>query len=300
MKDKYMQEDYKDITIKNDEKFDLVNIEEKITALTEAVPELNHAKKIFGRTNSQYTAQLMTLTMLGDGPYHYMKQCAAQLDAKKSVLQSVYYKMKRNKIKLKKLENETDEESLLKIERIRLGMIESQTAIEHTMREITMYQQAYNEIAETYGIDDGWDEADFLKLEEENHIRMAFRLAIRRLMEQGSIDRATSEYFEANGIHPMSGERLARKYHQEVTEILDSGKAPAVDHFYNFLDRMVELFRGSHKKTMKRIGIKDIIKEKATLLTHDHPDLELYLEHHGYKNTENKLLESNKQNLLEE
>ena len=139
-------------------------------------------------------------------------------------------------------------------------------------------------------IDEDWDEVDFNKLEEENHIRMAFRLALRRLMENGSIDRATAEYMESNGIHPMSGERVTRQYHQEVTQLLDEGKAPSVKHFHNFLDNMVEMFKGSHKDTMDRIGIKDIIKEKSVLLTHDHKDLDYFLENHGFQKAEEKLI----------
>ena len=52
----------------------LDQINSKIMKLTKSVPELEHSQKMFGRTNSQYTSQLMSLTMLGDGPYHYMKQ----------------------------------------------------------------------------------------------------------------------------------------------------------------------------------------------------------------------------------
>ena len=73
---------------------DLGAIESKITAFTEAVPQLSHSKKMFGRTGSQYTSQLMSLTMLGDGPFHFMKQCMAQIEKKKnaSLLSSILNK----------------------------------------------------------------------------------------------------------------------------------------------------------------------------------------------------------------
>lgn len=272
---------------------DLGAIESKITAFTEAVPQLSHSKKMFGRTGSQYTSQLMSLTMLGDGPFHFMKQCMAQIEKKKNALRESYFRMKKTAYKIKQWEEKGDEYSLILAEEAKIGLVESQDSIEHAMREIKMYQEAYDEIAESYGIDDSWDEADFLKMEEENHVRMAFRLAVRRLMEQDSIDRATSEYMEANGIHPMAGERLARQYCDEVKQILDEGKAPPIKHFHAFLDRMVEIFQGSYKDTMERVGIKSIIREQATLLGHDHEDLGLYLEHHGYKNAETKMLENN-------
>ena len=265
-------------------------LQSKILNLTKSLPEFKHSKKMFGRQNSQYTSQLMSLTMLGDGPYHFMKQCSAQIDTKIGALQSVYFRMKESVYKIKKWEKKGDEYSMLLAEEERVGLISAEDGINHTLREIQMYQEAYEEICKSHGIDENWDEADFNKLEEENHIRMAFRLALRRLMENGSIDRATAEYMESNGIHPMSGERVTRQYHQEVTQLLDEGKAPSVKHFHNFLDNMVEMFKGSYKDTMDRIGIKDIIREKSVLLTHDHKDLDYFLEDHGFQNAEEKLI----------
>ena len=230
----------------------------------------------------------MSLTMLGDGPYHFMKQCSAQIDKKTKALQGVYFIMKKSVYKIKKWEEKGTEYSLLLAEEARVGLMDSEEAVSHALREIKMYQEAYEEIRKHHGIDENWDEADFNKLEEENHIRMVFRLAVRRLMEYGTIDRSTSEYMESNGIHPMSGERIARQYHQEVKKLLDEGKAPSVKHFYDFLDSMVEMFKGSHKNTMDRIGIKKIIREKSVVLTHNHEDMDYYLENHGFQKTEKK------------
>ena len=300
MKDKELIETSNNENNSDNLSLSLEQINSKIMQLTKSVPELEHSKKMFGRTGSQYTSQLMSLTMLGDGPYHYMKQCMSQIDRKKSALKEAFFRMKKTTYKIKQWEKKGDEYSLILAEEAKVGLVESEDSITHALREIKMYQEAYEEIREHHGIDANWDEADFNKLEEENHIRMAFRLAVRRLMEQGSIDRATSEYMEANGIHPMSGERLARQYHEETLKLLDEGKAPGVKHFHDFLDSMVELFKGSHKDTMERIGIKDIIKEKSIFLTHDHEDLNLYLEQHGFHNTELMLEDGEQQKQIKE
>ena len=268
----------------------VADLQSKILNLTESLPEFKHSKKMFGRQNSQYTSQLMSLTMLGDGPYHFMKQCSAQIDSKVAALQGVYFSIKKQVYKIKKWEEQGDEFSMILAEEARVGLISSEDGISHALREIQMFQEAYDEICKSYGIEEDWDEADFNKLEEENHIRMAFRLAFRQLMESGRIERSASEYMESNGIHPMSGERVTRQYHEEVTKLLDEGKAPSVKHFHNFLDNMVEMFKGSYKDTMNRIGIKDIIKEKSVLLTHDHKDLDYFLEDHGFQKAEEKLI----------
>jgi hypothetical protein len=284
-----MNKEKNEITVRPD--LPLVeNLQSKILSLTKSLPEFKHSKKMFGRTNSQYTSQLMSLTMLGDGPYHFMKQCSAQISNKVAALQGIYFNMKKQVYKIKKWEEKGDEYSLILAEEARVGLIEIEDGISHALREIQMYKDAYEDIREQHGIDENWDEADFNKLEEENHIRMAFRLAVRQLMESGRIERSTSEYMESNGIHPMSAERVARQYHEEVTQLLDEGKAPPIKHFYNFLDNMVEMFKGSYKDTMDRIGIKDIIREGSVLLTHDHKDLDYFLEDHGFQKTEEKLI----------
>ena len=270
-----MNEEKNEITVRPD--LPLVEaLQSKILNLTKSLPEFKHSKKMFGRTNSQYTSQLMSLTMLGDGPYHFMKQCSAQIDSKVAALQGIYFSMKKQVFKIKRWEKKGDEYSLILAEEARVNLIEIEDGISHSLREIQMYKDAYEDIREQHGIDENWDEADFNKLEEENHIRMAFRLAVRQLMENGRIERSASEYMESNGIHPMSGERVAKQYHQEVTQLLDEGKAPPIKHFHNFLDNMVEMFKGSYKDTMDRIGIKDIIRENSVMLTHDHKDLDIF------------------------
>jgi len=263
-------------------------LQSKILKLTESIPEFKHSKKMFGRLNSQYTSQLMSLTMLGDGPFHFMKQCSAQISNKVAALEGAYFDIKKRVYKIKKWEKKGDEYSLICAEEARVSLMEVEDGISHSLREIQMYKDAYEDIRKQHGIDDDWDEADFNKLEEENHIRMAFRLAFRQIMENGRIERSTSEYMEANGIHPMSGERVTRQYHEEVTKLLDEGKAPPIKHFYNFLDNMVEMFKGSYKDTMDRIGIKQIIRENSVLLTHDHKDLNYFLEDHGFEKREEK------------
>ena len=219
----------------------------------------------------------MSLTMLCDSPFRRMKQCLAQIERKTGALREAYFDMKKKAYKVTQWEKAGDEYSMIKAEEGRVGMASAQDSIEHAMREINMFQTAYEDIREQYGIPEDWDEADFEESEAENHIRMAFRYCIQRLMETGRIDRGTTEYLEQWGIHPMAADKLTRGYLEEVDQILASGKAPDINHMHNFLDKMVETFKDSHKDMMKRIGIKQILRAEASMLTHDHPEKELFL-----------------------
>ena len=43
--------------------------------------------------------------------------------------------------------------------------------------------------------------------------------------------------------------------------MISEGKLPTVEHLYAFLDSMAVQFNDAHKLVMKRIGIKELIKE---------------------------------------
>ena len=270
---------------------DVQQLESKVLEVEKNVPQLRHGKRMFGRQNSQHTSQLMSLTMLCDSPFRRMKQCLAQIERKTGALREAYFDMKKKAYKVTQWEKAGDEYSMIKAEEGRVGMASSQDSIEHAMREINMFQTAYEDIREQYDIPEDWDEADFEESEAENHIRMAFRYCIQRLMETNRIDRGTTEYLEQWGIHPMAADKLTRGYLEEVDKILAQNKAPDINHMHNFLDKMVDMFKDSHKDMMKRIGIKQILRAEATMLTHDHPDKEMYLESSFGGAASTKLLE---------
>ena len=111
-------------------------------------------------------------------------------------------------------------------------------------------------------------------------------------METGRIDRGTTEYLEQWGIHPMAADKLTRGYLEDVEKILSQGKAPDINHMHTFLDKMVETFKDSHRDMMKRIGIKQILRSEATMLTHDHPEDNLYLDNSFGGGASTKMLET--------
>ena len=82
---------------------------EALQKICNRLPELERGKKVVGKRNSQTTATLMTMTMLADSPYRQMKQCLAQIDQKRNALIEAYFKIQKNKIRIKNWE-ESDKE----------------------------------------------------------------------------------------------------------------------------------------------------------------------------------------------
>ena len=55
--------------------------------------EIDRVNHTAGRSNTQTTNQLMTLTMMTDSPYRRLRQCMSQIERKRSALEESYFKM---------------------------------------------------------------------------------------------------------------------------------------------------------------------------------------------------------------
>ena len=230
-----------------------------LTKICDRLPELERAKSAVGRTNSQTTSTLMTMTMLADSPYRQMKQCLAQIDSKRNALIEAHFNTQKTKVRIKLWDESEKELDHVKSQEAKVGIEQMRASAENAMKEIGMYQDMYDNIRTSHGIPEKWDEEDFEASEIENAIRMGFRQAIQNLMSSDRIAISTVEYWEQFGIHPMVGEKLTREYMASVQKEMSDGKLPSVQSMHLFLDQMVETFKNEHKHSLKRIGVDAII-----------------------------------------
>lgn len=230
--------------------------------ICDRLPELNRAKRVVGRKNSQTTSTLMTMTMLADSPYRQMKQCLAQIDKKRNALIDTHFTVKKNKVKIKMWLEEDTELSRVEAEEASVNNEGMKISCENSMKEIGMFQDIYDQIRISHNIPVDWDEADFEKQEIDHALRMGFRQAIQNLMSTGRIAISTVEYWEQFGVHPMVGEKLTRDYLSGIEKELNEDKLPSVVSMHKFLDHMVETFKDEHKHSLTRIGVDAIINHQ--------------------------------------
>tara|TARA_B100000029_G_scaffold275204_1_gene269949 strand:- start:532 stop:1368 length:837 start_codon:yes stop_codon:yes gene_type:complete len=235
--------------------------QEALTKICNRLPELERAKGAVGRTNSQTTSTLMTMTMLADSPYRQLKQCLAQIDSKRNALTEAHFNTQKALVKIKNWEEKGDELSLIKAQEAKVGMEQMRSGVENAMKEIGMYQDIYDNIRDANNIPEDWDEADFESSEIANAIRMSFRQAIQNLMSSDRIAISTVEYWEQFGVHPMVGEKLTRQYMNTVRDELNENKFPSVQSMHLFLEQMVETFKNEHQHSLKRMGLEKIVNE---------------------------------------
>ena len=232
---------------------------EKIEA---SLPEINRAKNSAGRKNTQTTSQLMTLNIAGDSPYRHLRQILAQIERKSTALEETFFKLKKDDVRLKKLEDKKDDLSLIHADEIKSRMDRSKLYIEGAIKEIGIFQDAYDEIRDSHNIPEKWDEKDSEEAEIRHHIKMGFRTSFQEMMSTGMIGRGSAEYLEQFGVHPQSARKYLHDYIVQNEKLMDSGKEPTIENFYKFLDSMADKFQESYKLCMKRIGIKSLVREE--------------------------------------
>ena len=240
--------------------------DEKLAIISQKMVAIDRANNTAGRSETQTTNQLMTLTMLTDSPYRRLRQCLAQIEKKRGALDEQYFRMKKKQVLIKQWYEKGDEMSVLKAQEAEHGIMRSKNYIDGAFKEIATFQCAYDEIREAHNIPDNWDERDAEEEEIDHHIKQAFRQAHREMVGTGCITSGNMEYLEQYGVHIQTATRLIADYIASEDEMIVKGQMPTVAHLYAFLDRMAETFHDAHKTVMQRIGIKELVKEEFLYL----------------------------------
>ena len=235
--------------------------DEKLAIIASKMPEINRANHTAGRSQTQTTNQLMSLTMMTDSPYRMMRQCLSQIERKRSALEESYFKMKKKSIMIKQWYEKGDEMSVVKAQEAQSQALRQKDYIDGALKEIATFQCSYDEIRKSHNIPEKWDERDAEIAEIDHHIKQAFRQAHRDVVQTGNITGGNMEYMEQYGIHIQTATKIIRDYVASEDEMISQGKMPTVQHLYAFLDSMAVQFNDAHKLVMKRIGIKELIKE---------------------------------------
>jgi predicted Fe-Mo cluster-binding NifX family protein len=235
---------------------------DKIQKISERMVEMERANNSLGRKNTQTTNQLMTLTMLTDSPYRRLRQCLAQIERKKEALRDAYFKHQKLEVQIKEWEEEDTELSRINIAEARAGMEASKIYIEGALKEIAIFQEAYEEIRNNNNIPILWDEEDAELDEIRHHIRQAFRQSHRDMILTGSISQGNAEYLEQYGIHLQTARNYIKQYINKCEELISAETYPSIDHLYEFLDSCVKDFGEEYIKTMHHIGITELVRSE--------------------------------------
>ena len=234
----------------------------KIAKIRERMVEMDRANQSLGRKNTQTTNQLMTLTMLTESPYRMMRQCLTQIEKKRSAVEDAHFTAMTNTVKIKQLREEGDELSMIEATKMEHGQSRHMIYIEGALKEIAVFQEAYDEIRKNHNIPENWDERDAELAEIRHHLRQAFRQSHRDMILQGTITQGNAEYLEQYGVHLQTARNVIAKYIATCEKLIEEGDVPNINHLYEFLDKAVEIFGNEYKHVMAHIGLDDLVRQE--------------------------------------
>jgi len=250
--------------------------EKKLATISKNMQEIHRATRSFGRRNTQTTNKLMTLTMLNDtSPYRILRQCISQIEKTRGAIKENFFKLLKKKLKLEELLKkigvcESDKgptkEDDYKLRRYKLKAMKSISDISDSMlylegafKEIASFQHAYNQIRKNNNIPEDWDEQNFEDAEVKFHVRQAFNMAYKDLLNTDRPNMGTMEYMSQFGLNPQSAYETVRNYIKACAKLFPTGKGPSYNDLQRFLDEQMELNKENYKDVMKKIGLDELI-----------------------------------------
>ena len=238
-----------------------------LARIEQGLVEHERESAIFGRSQTQTTLKLMSLTMLAAAPYRRLRQCAAEIERRKQALDDAGYKLRRAQLDAaeyrRRAENETDQYArdclLLDADKDDAGIRSSRSYVEGALKDIAALIDVRDQIVRTHEIRAGWDEADAEAGEIEHHLRSIFRLAYRDWMHTGRISHAACEYAEQFGVHPAVLRRRVQEYVIACEEALSAGSAPTIESLAAWLDACHAAHKDDVPRAVALLGVTDLI-----------------------------------------
>ena len=178
----------------------------------------------------------------GQTPLVWIQQCALQQQNRMHALRETWFRHKKNEIKIAKLREKDDELSLLKADELEAGLLSSQNVIKNAMEELQHYQEQIDALKKNFNIPEEIPPEMIRENDRRERIRGAFRRALEEMSATGQIPRGTQESLEWAGIHPLVARVHCIEYIESVNDLLKEGKAPTMQHMYNFLDQMEQMY----------------------------------------------------------
>ena len=237
--------------------------EAAVEKVSQYLPELSEKTKGFGSQNSQTTISMMTLTMLGgQSPFRMLRQILAEVEKRKGALsesQVGHAKLVREIKKLERLTTEDDDPVLAaKYRKACVSITTLENKINGSFKDIATLIDAYNNIKETQGISDEWDEVSFENEEKKHHVRRCFEMMYRNLLDGGRVSTSTIEYMQQFGVHPQICQKEVSGYIAYTDDRIQQGGVLHANDLEDFLDEMGNKYWEGADKTSERLfGKKD-------------------------------------------
>lgn len=217
----------------------LANIQEK-------APAIAQASSNFYKSHSQMMS--VTLDVTAITPVRSIKHSLAEIEKTKSALQDSYFRMKKEEVKLKKLERklETETDDLeremleVKINEKQANAATARGYVEGAVRKLNFFTNQYDKLMKKIGKDELTEE-DYELEEIKYHIMTCMKQALNSARPRnGVIDEGNMIYLFDLGINAAQAQAEVFSYLQWENELMKKGKAPEHFHTVQWLEACAE------------------------------------------------------------
>ena len=205
-------------------------------------PAIRQASSNFYKSHSQMMS--VTLDVTAITPIRSIKHSLAEIEKTKSALQESYFKMKKDEVKLKKLERKLlDETDPLEQEMLEIKITEKQAQaassrgyVEGAVRKLNFFTNQYDNLMEKIG-KEKLTEEDYELEEIKYHIMTCMKQALNSARpRQGVIDEGNMIYLFDLGINAAQAQAEVFAYLEWENKIIQEGNAPEHRHTVQWLE----------------------------------------------------------------
>jgi hypothetical protein len=241
----------------------LANIQEKSPAIAQASSN-------FYKSHSQMMS--VTLDVTAITPIRSVKHSLAEIEKTKSALQEGYFRMKKDEVKLKKIERRiTQEEDHLERELLEIRRDEliakaesSRGYVEAAIRKLNFFTNQYDSLMEKLG-KDTLTEEDYEEEEIKYHIMTCMKQALNAARSRnGMIDEGNLIYIFDLGINAAQAQAEVLSYLQWENELVKQGKAPEHHHTVQWLEGCAEKWKDCPADFANNRGFKIMDRTSLT------------------------------------
>jgi hypothetical protein len=271
------------------EDFSMVTIDDtRMQEIAERMPEINRGLNAFAKTNTQFVS--LALTLSEATPERNIRQIHAQLETKRGALSEAQFRLlkQQNDLKRKLLRRqeildaevgdgkkyptpvykELDLERIeIELEEVKSKMVDGRVHIEQAVKEIGMYQDAYDDIVKHFGLEN-WDEIDMETSDVTYNLRRCFLQSLRSCRQIGYINEPNQEWLEQLGINPSFVQFEIMSFLETEREVMadmakkGDGFGDNMDAVDVFVDHLVEKYKNAPIEQIKKRGMSTHLYDK--------------------------------------
>ena len=209
-------------------------------------PAIRQASSNFYKSHSQMMS--VTLDVTAITPIRSIKHSLAEIEKTKAALQESYFKMKKDEVKLKKLERKLlDETDPLEQEMLEIKITEKQANaassrgyVEGAVRKLNFFTNQYDNLMEKIGKEELTEE-DYELEEIKYHIMTCMKQALNSARPRGGvIDEGNMIYLFDLGINAAQAQAEVYAYLEWENKTIQDGKAPEHHHTVQWLEQLAD------------------------------------------------------------